>query len=357
MQISLRSQLIAGVAVVGASAVAIAPITQPNVIPTVHVPAIQNVAYDNPFIVFGLPLQYAVEDIASLISGPVANPVPILRTVAVNQIGNITDLLVAAGALGIGVGASLWNIPGGVITATTELLSGDVQGAITALQTALIEPIAVELTNVTIPKITHVVTQTIQHLTALVNVLPSAVLGIINATVNAVTATFQATVATGQQFVNNLQTLNFEGMWNAVIDGVLGTSGIFDTLRATTIGGGPGSITSAIGSAIDDINVAVGGPATQLPQPAAALTRSKVAAAEATTPALTSTSPSSKTETEATGSKDDQKSDDAGSPTTKTGATGGSGRSGKKAASSSAHDAAKSSSTSKKDAGSSASAD
>lgn len=369
MQISLRSQLIAGVAVVGASAIAITPITQPNVLPTVHAPAIQLVQFDNPFIVFGPVLEYTVEDIASLISGPVADPLPILRTLAVNQIGNVTDLLVAAGAIGVGVGASLWNIPSGVITATTELLSGDVQGAILALQAAFIEPIAVELTNVTIPKITKVVTQTIDHLTALVNVLPSAVLGIITATVNAVTATIGATVATGQQFANNLQTLNFEGMWNSIIDGVLGTTGILDTLRATTIGGGAGSITSAIGSAINDINVAIGGPASQLPQPSAALTSSKSAAAEASTPALTSTSTTESTDT--TGSKDSEKADDDAASTTKTGATGGSRRSAHasttatppaaakpaKKVADSVRDAVKNLTTPKKDAGSSDSAE
>lgn len=375
MQISLRSQLMAGVAVVGASAIAITPITQPNVLPTVHAPAIQLAQFDNPFIVFGPVLEYTVEDIASLISGPVADPLPILRTLAVNQIGNVTDLLVAAGAIGVGVGASLWNIPSGVITATTELLSGDVQGAILALQAAFIEPIAVELTNVTIPKITKVVTQTIDHLTALVNVLPSAVLGIITATVNAVTATIGATVATGQQFANNLQTLNFEGMWNSIIDGALGTTGILDTLRATTIGGGAGSITSAIGSAINDINVAIGGPASQLPQPSAALTSSKSAAAEASTPALTSTSTTESTEStdtvDTTGSKDSEKADDDAASTTKTGATGGSRRSAHasttatppaaakpaKKVADSVRDAVKNLTTPKKDAGSSDSAE
>lgn len=328
MQISLRSQLIAGVAMVGASAIAITPITQPNVLPTVHAPAIHNVVYDNPFIVFGPTLEFAVEDIASLISGTVAEPLPILRTFAVNQIGNVTDLLVAAGAIGIGVGASLWNVPGGVITATVALLSGDVQGAITALQTALIDPIAIELTNVTIPRITAVVTNTINHLTGLVNVLPTAVLGIINATVNAVSATIAATVATGQQFVNQLTALNPEGMWNAVIDGVLGTTGILDTLRATTIGGGPTSISTAVGTAINDINVAIGGPATQLPQPAAALTSGKVAAAEATTPELTTTPVTAGSSTEAVrDSSGTDKADDGDGATAKTGSTGGSRRS------------------------------
>ncbi len=360
MQISLRSQLIAGVAVVGASAIAITPITQPNVIPTVHIPAIQNVGFDNPFIVFGLPLQYTVEDIASLISGPVADPLPILRTFAVNQIGNITNLLVAAGALGVGVGASLWNVPGGVVTATAELLQGDVQGAITALQTALIEPIAIELTNVTIPNITNVVTQTIQHLTALVNVAPSAVLGIINATVNAVSATIQATIATGQQFANNLQTLNLEGMWNSIIDGTLGTSGILDTLRATTIGGGPGSISSAIGSAINTINVAIGGPATQLPQPSAALTSSKIRAAAATTPALTSVSAAESAGaagSKGSGSSDSGTAGDGAGSTTKSSATGGSRRAANAATTATTAKPATSAAAPKKDTGSSHSAE
>lgn len=179
----------------------------------------------------------------------------------------------------------------------------------------------------TIPKITAVVTNTINHLTGLVNVLPTAVLGIINATVNAVSATIAATVATGQQFVNQLTALNPEGMWNAVIDGVLGTTGILDTLRATTIGGGPNSIATAVGTAISDINVAIGGPATQLPQPAAALTSGKVAAAEATTPELTATTVT-KSSTEAVrDSNSTDKADDSDGATAKTGSTGGSRRS------------------------------
>ncbi|BBZ76242.1 hypothetical protein MANY_15790 [Mycolicibacterium anyangense] len=360
MQISLRSQLIAGVAVVGASAIAITPITQPNVIPTVHAPAIQNVAFDNPFIVFGPVLEHTVYDISSLISGPVADPLPILRTFAVNQIGNATNLLTAAGALGVGLGASLWNVPGGVVTATAELLKGDVQGAITALQTALIEPIAVELTDFTIPKITAVVNQTIQNLTALVNVVPSQVLGIINATVNAVSATIQATIATGQQFANNLQTLNLEGMWNSIIDGTLGTTGILDTLRATTIGGGPSSISSAIGSAINNINVAIGGPATQLPQPSAALTSSKIRAAAATTPALTSVSAAESAGaagSKGSGSSDSGTAGDAAGSTTKSSATGGSRRAANAATTATTAKPATSAAAPKKDTGSSHSAE
>ncbi|WP_328356866.1 hypothetical protein OG976_01375 [Mycobacterium sp. NBC_00419] len=349
---------------VGASAIAITPITQPNVLPTVHAPAIQNVVFDNPFIVFGPTLEFAVEDISSLISGVVADPLPIARTVAVNQIGNVTNLLVAAGALGIGVGASLWNIPMAVITATTALLSGNVQGAITALQTALIEPISIELTNVTIPKITAVVTNTINHLTALVNVLPTAVLGIINATVNSVTATIAATVATGQQIVNQLTALNPEGVWNAVIDGVLGTTGILDTLRATTIGGGPTSIATAVGTAVNSINVAVGGPATQLPQPTAALGSGKVAAAEATTPELTATTVTESSTEAVRDSNGTDKAADSDGATAKTGSTGGSRRAAKPGTTvtsakpaakvaDSVRDAVKSATTPKKDAPSS----
>lgn len=382
MQISLRSQLIAGVAVVGASAIAITPITQPDVLPTVHSPAIENVVFANPFIVFGPVMEDIVYDIGSLISGPVADPLPILRTVAVNQIANITDLIVATGAIGFGIGASVFNIPSGVINATAALLGGDVQGAIAALQTALIDPIAIELTYATIPRITAIVTRTVDHLTGVLGVLPSAALGIITATVNSITSTIGATVATGQQMLNELSVFNLEGVWTAAIDGLLGTTsptvpGIIDTLRATTIGGGPTSISSAIKAAVDSINVALGGPASQLPQPAAttALVSGKAAAAEAPAPSVTSESATDGTDTPSTGSQDTGSTTDdttvGGGASTKTSSAGSARRSARqddetttstkpvkpsKRANESGRDSAKSGSTTKKSADSSDSA-
>lgn len=285
MQISLRSQLIAGVAMIGASAVAITPITQPDILTTLRSPAIQLASFDNPVEVFAQTLEWTVEDVASLLSSPVAEPVPILRTFAVNQIGNATSLLVSGGALGVGVAASLFNLPFATVTATGQLLNGQTDAAIATLKAALIDPISIEITNVIVPRLTAIFTNTVDHIQALAAVLPNAVLGIINATVNSVKATVNAAIATGQAVIVGIQNLDPQGVWNAAIDGVLGLYGVIDTARATTIGGGPTSISTAVSTAVGDINGAIGGPAAPLPQPAAAqtVTSHKVALVAAAT--------------------------------------------------------------------------
>lgn len=351
MQISMRSHVIAGVAMVGASAIAVTPITQPDVLPSLHTRtvAVDLLKFDNPVTVFAQTLEWTVEDIASLISAPIADPVPILRTLAVNQFGNGLDLLVSAGALGVGFAAAAFNIPFATITAITQVLNNDIPGALATLQTELIGPITTEINGVVIPRLTKIVQTTIDHIQALASVLPSAVQGIAAAVGNSVTQTFGAVSATVQQTIAELQVLNPEGVWNAVIDGVLGLGGVIDTLRATTIGGGPTSISTAVLSAQNDINLAIGGPASQLPQPVAAVTVSsnRVAAAEATpaesTPVDTTptrlrtpsadTRTSGKSDSASTGDVADSSSDNPGAGTgdsRHTRATTGSNRRGAK---------------------------
>lgn len=69
MQISLRSQMIAGVAAVGAVAIAVNPTIQPDVIPSMQrvAAAVQLSAVANPISAVGTVLQYLNSDIFSSI--------------------------------------------------------------------------------------------------------------------------------------------------------------------------------------------------------------------------------------------------------------------------------------------------
>ena len=73
MQISLRSHVIAGVAALGATAIAITPITQPDLLPSVQRAAasIELSGFDSPFT----PISQVVEDVnTNILSNAVFGP-------------------------------------------------------------------------------------------------------------------------------------------------------------------------------------------------------------------------------------------------------------------------------------------
>ena len=96
MQISVRSYLTAGVAFVGAGAIALTPVAPP--MPTIDVHAavarsanIALMASPNPIEAWVEVLEASVGNIGTLGQAVLANPAPIVGQVAHNQLANATD--------------------------------------------------------------------------------------------------------------------------------------------------------------------------------------------------------------------------------------------------------------------------
>lgn len=91
MQLAARSYLAAGVALVGASAIAVSPVAPST--PQVHAPVALTAAIDNPVTVFAPVATATQELISSVIERQTSNPAPILRQLGANAVAGYQSFM------------------------------------------------------------------------------------------------------------------------------------------------------------------------------------------------------------------------------------------------------------------------
>ncbi|MCP3812048.1 hypothetical protein NLX62_06895, partial [Mycobacteriaceae bacterium Msp059] len=102
MQLASRSYMAAGVALVGASAIAVSPMAPP--VPEVHMPVALTAAIENPVTVFQPAIEATQTLFNNFIERQSTKPLPVLRQLATNVVFVNTDpVLVVALALTHGV--------------------------------------------------------------------------------------------------------------------------------------------------------------------------------------------------------------------------------------------------------------
>lgn len=257
MQISLRSQMIAGTAaVVGASAIALTPVVaQHEMLPNVHVPAITMSAFHSPLTeilgTLGLVNNYTFNPSFGLGAFPNLGPtvvfgaLPVLGFNAggiVPQI--INDHLPIISQLGKngsdylynsvkGLGTSAAVLGQGVWDAAFDLLALDIPGAINTL----INAVQFAGTNA-LAAGTYVLTGVITRATAVATALAAEVGQIAQITLGQAAVLVGSVVGVATDVLNAVTSLDIEGAWNAAVDGLLGPTGIPGTVINLTIGGG-----------------------------------------------------------------------------------------------------------------------
>jgi hypothetical protein len=206
MQVASRPYATAGIALVGASAIAISPIKPP--LPDIHLPSLAQVAASVELaaeslaatpITYAQVFQQAVTNLQAILSTAAANPTPILTKVLSNQIATVQALLAllpttAAGASNAALAnpttnpsqlatsqpgafqdlvTAIQTFLGQVSTALTttdppllqsalgDLTSGEVEGAINNLLTAALAPVF-PLTGLIPPLLAATVTDPLQ---------------------------------------------------------------------------------------------------------------------------------------------------------------------------------------------------
>ena len=281
MQISLRSHLIAGTAaVVGAGAIAMNPVMGAQLsLPSVAVPSVANVALaglDSPIsellatVIMGS--QYLFSDPANAfdVAGaqfwpyagfgttfgvPTAN-YPLLPTALfgpsgiggysavglipqiindalpiVSQLGyNGSDYLAVAAS---GLAGAGYVLSEGVWNAAGQALTLNIAGAISTLISSVQSAGSLALASGA-----YVLGGVVARAEAVVNYLVSAVPTLIGGTVAQVTALVNSAVAVVTNTVAAIGGGDFTGAYNAVVDGLLGPSGVPGTLLNLTIGAG-----------------------------------------------------------------------------------------------------------------------
>lgn len=248
MRLALKPYVTTGVALVGASVIAVTPIAaHPEAYShAVQSPAVQlTAAIDNPFEVFAPVVDAAGNWIASTIQTELANPLPILHQIVTNQITTAAGVLEAVQAGAKGVGELVGGLPAALGAAGQKLAVGDVNGAIDAILAAGLNPIVSLISGVWTP-LQPVLERPFQVGQALVPALfdaaLSVTLGVVLSTVGigfdtGTTPFVQQIVKSTQAVLAAVTTLNPINVLNAIQHGIADVAQNFVTqLDAFTTG-------------------------------------------------------------------------------------------------------------------------
>ena len=272
MQISLRSQMIAGVAAVGATAMAITPIAQPDLLnaPQRVSSAVDLAAFANPVEV----LLSTVVDTSLWIFDQASLPDPadlywpdnfytpdFSFVFAPGYIGLIPDFVnqfsfgglsavvsnlsgyVSAGIRGVtdlvgGPITAVTNLPFALITAAGYLAAGQPDLAIAELQTQILGPLQAGITGA-LGAAGYIIDNVIANATTLItNAIPGLVGNLITTITNGAVYVGQSAITTLSTAVTALLAGQFETAWNTAVNGLLGPEGTLGQLEQLVVGVG-----------------------------------------------------------------------------------------------------------------------
>lgn len=149
MQLTMKPYVTVGVALVGASVIAVAPIA-PRA--ELHLPAVNLTAsIDNPIAVFTPVVNAAGDLIRETLQAEFADPFPILRQIFANQQFTVSKLLEAINAGGAALTELVQGLPAALNTAGAILRTGNVNGAIDSLVASGLQPILNLILGVSAP--------------------------------------------------------------------------------------------------------------------------------------------------------------------------------------------------------------
>ncbi len=271
MQISIRSHLIAGTAaVVGASAIAMTPVTAANLhLPTVKVPSVAQVALtglDSPitemlntlsYVNFDLfngnptyaDTNYSWEPYGGMLPEFIYTALPILTQMGYNGAANINNTLADLNTAAIILSEAVWNLPGVVITAAKELFNGQFQDAVATLVNGTWVPLK-DAAATAITAGAAVISNVTTNLTAVLKTLPGIATGMVNSAIATVKLAINSVVNITKLTFAALKNKDYEGAWNSVVDGLFGPVGsdgsvlssLPGVLESMTIGPGVGPL-------------------------------------------------------------------------------------------------------------------
>lgn len=149
MQVAAHPYLAAGAALIGASAIAISPVAPP--MPDITVPAVSSAevslsAATDPIQAYVQLVTNTFTNVSTLIGQELADPAPILRQVIDNQIATAVSLGTALQDSAVALGNALdpsnpYSIPSLLQLAVSNLLSGDINGAVANAWSAFLTPV------------------------------------------------------------------------------------------------------------------------------------------------------------------------------------------------------------------------
>ena len=212
MQAAVRPWVTSGIALVGASVIAVAPVsvapTSTTHVPAVYVPSVQMPAVD---------MQASIIDILTI---------PAFRQYVLNQINDYATWGIGFAQAGANLGRAIGMLPETLVVLTQQLLSLDLQGALTTIETALVGTVVA----VGAPILDSIITVRERSLAvqlALQSAVPDAFIGATAAVLGAIDGVLRASIAGGQEVVDAVLTLNLGNIVDAFVSATQGFLGSF----------------------------------------------------------------------------------------------------------------------------------
>lgn len=149
MQLTMKPYVTVGVALVGASVIAVAPIA-PRA--DLHMPAVNLAAsIENPITVFTPVVNAAGDLVRETLRAEFADPFPILRQIFANQQYTASKLLAAINGGGAALTELVQGLPAALQAAGAIARTGNINGAIDSLVASGLGPILNFISGVTVP--------------------------------------------------------------------------------------------------------------------------------------------------------------------------------------------------------------
>jgi hypothetical protein len=226
MQVASSPRLNAGIAVVGASVIAVCPLAPQ--MPDVHLPSVRSAAVElaalaspvvNPIDQWTQVVQAAITNLGALGQQLAADPDPILQQILANQSANAAILDKAGAAAGTALTTAAQALPAALQAAATSLAAGDVTAAVAAL-TAPVLPLALGLIDAgfTGADAWKAVTNTVENFANVVAAVPQLPLSALLAVASPLISDINASTAIGQAVVDAGQAGDLEGVFTALVN-------------------------------------------------------------------------------------------------------------------------------------------
>ena len=280
MHITLRPHLMAGVAALVAGAIALTPVTQPELLPSAQrvsaaIAGVTLSGLDSPLTALLdsaiLETSYLLNPISPNISpvsnywqysgiGPIvqaalgtaalggyvnlgvlpqifSDHLPILTQLVDNAAGYLTNIAGNALNDGATLSEALWNLPGALITASEQALHGEFAAALATLKTAIITPLSDVGHNI-YSVATTILSEFSSHVRNLAGVIPGLVKIAAVHIVGTLKLAGRQIVAVTSAALAALRSGHLATAWNTAVDGLLAPPGLAGLVLNLTIGAG-----------------------------------------------------------------------------------------------------------------------
>ena len=207
MSAAIRPWISSGVALVGAGVIAMTPVAP---LPAAPLPTFQISAVHLPAV--QLPRVELTASIADLLTFPA------LRQFILNRINDLVTLGVGLAQSGAALQQSIAQIPQTLVTVTQQVLSGDLLGALTTIETALVGSI-VAVVEPTLNAIIQRRQRSLAVSSALQVAVPTAFFQFVGGLGAGLDEVTRAVITAGQDLVQAVLSLNLGNIVDAVVNG------------------------------------------------------------------------------------------------------------------------------------------